>query len=118
MIGAYPLLQIDIRKQLPRSLVRPPHRVPPSRHTRRENHDHRQTAIPNNLARVPLPAHSPELNPVERIWLYLRERFLSPRFLPDTEAMSRRVAAPGTPSPPSRVVSAPSAPIPIMKLGS
>jgi transposase len=91
MIGAYPLLQIDIRKQLPRSLVRPPHRVPPSRHTRRENHDHRQTAIPNNLARVPLPAHSPELNPVERIWLYLRERFLSLRFLPDTEAHRRGV---------------------------
>jgi hypothetical protein len=30
---------------------------------------------------------SPELNPVERIWLYLRERFLSLRFLPDTEAI-------------------------------
>src|SRR5260221_4876033 len=29
----------------------------------------------------------PELNPVERIWLYLRERFLSLRFLPDTEAI-------------------------------
>jgi transposase len=26
---------------------------------------------------VPLPAYSPELNPVERVWLYLRERFLS-----------------------------------------
>ncbi|MGZ9107006.1 MAG: transposase [Rhodoplanes sp.] len=24
-----------------------------------------------------LPPYSPELNPVERIWLYLRERFLS-----------------------------------------
>ena len=29
----------------------------------------------------------PELNPVERVWLYLRERFLSLRFLPDTAAI-------------------------------
>ena len=25
---------------------------------------------------LPLPPYSPELNPVERVWLYLRERFL------------------------------------------
>ena len=28
-----------------------------------------------------LPPYSPELNPVERVWLYLRERFLSLRVL-------------------------------------
>ena len=32
-----------------------------------------------------LPPYSPELNPVERVWLYLRERFLSLRVLDDTE---------------------------------
>ena len=32
-----------------------------------------------------LPPYSPELNPVERVWLYLRERFLS--VLDDTEAI-------------------------------
>ena len=44
-------------------------------------HDERALTVPNNLTLVPLPAYSPELNPVERIWLYLRERFLSLRFL-------------------------------------
>jgi hypothetical protein len=31
------------------------------------------------------PSYSPELNPVERVWLYLRERFLSLRLLHSTE---------------------------------
>lgn len=30
---------------------------------------------------ITLPSYSPELNPVERVWLYLRERFLSHRVL-------------------------------------
>jgi DDE superfamily endonuclease len=34
-----------------------------------------------------LPAYSPELNPVERIWLYLKERYLSHRLLDDCEAI-------------------------------
>jgi putative transposase len=50
-------------------------------------HDQRALTVPDNLTLVSLPAYSPELNPVERIWLYLRERFLSLRFLPDTEAI-------------------------------
>jgi len=50
-------------------------------------HDQRALTVPDNLTLVPLPAYSPELNPVERIWLYLRERFLSLRFLPDTAAI-------------------------------
>ena len=33
------------------------------------------------------PSYSPELDPVERVWLYLRERFLSLRVLADTEAI-------------------------------
>jgi hypothetical protein len=34
-----------------------------------------------------LPAYSPELNPVERVWLYLRERFPSHRVLADCDAV-------------------------------
>ena len=33
--------------------------------------------VPANLTLVHLPPYSPELNPVERVWLYLRERWLS-----------------------------------------
>ena len=37
--------------------------------------------MPDGITLVPLPPHSPELDPVERVWLYLRERFLSHRVL-------------------------------------
>jgi len=50
-------------------------------------HDERALTVPDNLMLVPLPAYSSELNPVERVCIYLRERFLSLRFLPDTEAI-------------------------------
>ncbi|WP_244442615.1 IS630 family transposase [Azospirillum lipoferum] len=39
--------------------------------------------VPDNITLVPLPPYSPELNPVERGWLYLRERFLSHPLLDD-----------------------------------
>jgi transposase len=44
-------------------------------------------AVPENVTLLPLPAYSPELNPVERVWLYLRERFLSHRVLADYKAV-------------------------------
>jgi transposase len=44
-------------------------------------------AVPDNITLLPLPPCSPELNPVERVWLYLRERFLSHRVLRDYEAV-------------------------------
>src|SRR5918997_1904434 len=34
-------------------------------------------AVPANVSLVFLPPYAPELDPVERIWLYLRERYLS-----------------------------------------
>jgi transposase len=37
--------------------------------------------VPANVSLVMLPSYSPELNPVERVWLYLRERYLSHRLL-------------------------------------
>ncbi len=33
--------------------------------------------VPDRVSLVTLPPYVPELNPVERVWLYLRERFLS-----------------------------------------
>ena len=29
--------------------------------------------VPGDITLVPLPSYSPELNPVERLWLYLRD---------------------------------------------
>lgn len=39
-------------------------------------------AVPGNLTPLFLPPYSPELNAIERVWLYLRERFLSHRLWP------------------------------------
>ncbi len=50
-------------------------------------HGAKKLNIPNNITPVPLPLYSPELNPVERVWLYLRERFLSHRLLDDYDAI-------------------------------
>jgi hypothetical protein len=44
-------------------------------------------AVPDTITLVPLPPYSPECNPVERIWLYLRERFLSLQLWLDKEAI-------------------------------
>jgi transposase len=43
--------------------------------------------VPPSVTLVPLPSYSPELNPVERVWLYLRERFLSLRVFADYRAI-------------------------------
>ncbi len=50
-------------------------------------HDARALTVPDNVTLALLPPYSPELNPVERVWLYLRERFLSLRVLDDTDAI-------------------------------
>ena len=42
---------------------------------------------PGGITLVPLPANSPELNPVERIWEYLKERYLSHRLFDDYDAI-------------------------------
>ena len=43
--------------------------------------------VPDNVTLVPLPPYAPELNPIERVWLYLRERFLSHRLHADYTAV-------------------------------
>jgi transposase len=50
-------------------------------------------AAPANITLVPLPSYSPELNPVERVWLYLKERFLSHRLLDDYDAIATAACA-------------------------
>jgi transposase len=40
-------------------------------------------AVPENLTLLPLPPYSPELNPAERVWQYLRSHYLSNRIFAD-----------------------------------
>ena len=42
-------------------------------------HVSRKLQVPPNITLVPLPAKAPELNPVENIWQYLRENWISNR---------------------------------------
>ena len=43
--------------------------------------------VPDNLTLLPLPPRSPELNPVENVWQYLRQNRLSLRVWPDYDAI-------------------------------
>jgi transposase len=50
-------------------------------------HRSNDLVIPASITLMPLPPYSPELNPVERVWEYLKERFLSHRLLDDFDAI-------------------------------
>jgi transposase len=56
-------------------------------------HGAKALIVPANITFVPLPPYSPELNPVERVWLYLKERFLSHRLHADYEAIAEAASA-------------------------
>ncbi|MCF8481049.1 MAG: transposase [Rhodospirillum sp.] len=51
-------------------------------------HGAKALRIPTNITLVPLPPCSPELNPIERVWLHLRDRYLSHRLLDDYNAIA------------------------------
>jgi len=42
-------------------------------------HQSKRLLIPANITLVPLPAKAPERNPVENVWQFLRENWLSNR---------------------------------------
>lgn len=48
---------------------------------------------PTNLTLVTLPAYAPELNPVERLWLYLRQHHWSNRTYRDIDALEEAAVA-------------------------
>ena len=50
-------------------------------------HTAKRLVVPSNVTLVWLPSYSPQLNPVERLWLLLRERHLSHRLLDDYDAI-------------------------------
>ncbi len=44
-------------------------------------HTSHDLAVPAQVTLLRLPPYAPELNPVERVWLHLRERHLSHRVM-------------------------------------
>ena len=50
-------------------------------------HGAKALRVPSNITFMALPPYSPELNPVERVWLHLKERFLSHRLLDDYDTI-------------------------------
>ena len=43
--------------------------------------------VPNNITLLHLPPYSPELNPIERVWAYLKSHYLSNRVLKDYDGL-------------------------------
>jgi transposase len=54
-------------------------------------HGAKSLVVPACMTLLPLPPRSPELNPVERLWLYLKQKFLSHRLLDDYKAIEDAV---------------------------
>jgi transposase len=54
-------------------------------------HTSKNLKIPDNVTIVPLPPYSPEQNPVENLWHYLRSHYWSNRIYADYDAL--RIAA-------------------------
>ena len=46
-----------------------------------------ELVVPDNISLIFLPSRSPELNPVENLWQYLRQNYLSTKVFPDYEAI-------------------------------
>jgi transposase len=67
-------------------------------------HTTARLALPGNITILPLPPRSPELNPVEDIWQFMRENWLSNRIdksyddivAHDSDAWNRLVDRPGS----------------------
>ena len=50
-------------------------------------HETEKLKVPKNLSIIFLPSRSPELNPVENVWQYLRQNWLSNRVFKDYQAI-------------------------------
>ena len=58
-------------------------------------------AIPDNITVLALPPRSPELNPVENVWQFMRDNWLSNRSSNPTKTSSRCAAKPEQPHRPT-----------------
>jgi transposase len=44
-----------------------------------------EIVVPDNITLLNLPPYSPELNAIEKVWQYLKDRYLSGRLFTDTD---------------------------------
>ena len=51
-------------------------------------HSARELVTPDNITLITLPPYSPELNPVENLWHYLRSHWLSSQVFADIDAIT------------------------------
>ena len=51
-------------------------------------HKSRGLEVPENVTIIPLPAYSPELNPVENLWFYFRSHYWANRAYDDYDDLS------------------------------
>lgn len=47
--------------------------------------------VPGNITLLPLPPYSPELNPIERLWAYLKSHYLSNQVFKDYDDLFEKV---------------------------
>jgi len=50
-------------------------------------HMSERLAVPDNITLMPLPPRSPELNPIENIWQFMRQNWLSNRIFETYDAI-------------------------------
>ena len=50
-------------------------------------HGAKALRVPGNVTLVAIPPYSPQLNPAERVWLYLKDKYLSLRLHADYDAV-------------------------------
>lgn len=56
-------------------------------------HTSQRLRVPDNVTLLPLPAYSPELNPMENLWHYLKSHYWSNRSYADYEALEQAAIA-------------------------
>lgn len=56
-------------------------------------HTAKALQVPTNVTILPLPPYSPELNPIENLWHYLRSHYWSNRSYEDYDALSQTATA-------------------------
>jgi transposase len=54
-------------------------------------HKTSELKVPDNIEILYLPAYSPELNPVERLWEYIKDNVLKNKVYDDIEALKDSV---------------------------